>query len=152
MEEKTDLRDERWEAKSREKKADLRDETAGRGGGWESENGEISLGLENILFILVFFFSRDSLVEPGRFGSVQSVLDFENRNRTEPEIFCDFLISLIGFFHGSVFSVFFSGFLGLIGFSVFLLTSSVFRLDMNFLASKNYCAILLQNKVSPYRL
>jgi len=55
MEEKTDLRDERWEAKSREKKADLRDETAGRGGGWESENGEISLGLENMLFILVFF-------------------------------------------------------------------------------------------------
>jgi len=54
-----------------------------------------------------FFFSRDSLVEPGRFGSVQSVLDFENRNRTKPEIFCDFLISLIGFFHGSVFSVFF---------------------------------------------
>ena len=46
---------ERWEAESIEKKADLRDETAGRGGGWESENGEISLGLENMLFILVFF-------------------------------------------------------------------------------------------------
>jgi hypothetical protein len=50
-----------------------------------------------MLFIL-FFFSRDNLVEPGRFGSVQSVSDFENRNRTEPEIFCDFLIGLIGFF------------------------------------------------------
>jgi len=47
----------RWEAEteSREKKTDLRDETTGRGGGWESENGEISLGLENMLFILVFF-------------------------------------------------------------------------------------------------
>ena len=58
-----------------------------------------------MLFIL-FFFSRDNLVEPGRFGSVQSVSDFENRNRTEPEIFCDFLIGLIGFFYGSVFWLF----------------------------------------------
>jgi hypothetical protein len=35
-----------------------------------------------MLFILVFFFSRASLVEPVRFGSVQSVSDFENQ--TEP--------------------------------------------------------------------
>jgi hypothetical protein len=55
-----------------------------------------------MLFILLFF-SRDNLVEPGRFGSVQSVSEFENRNRTEPEIFCDFLIGLIGL----VFSVYF---------------------------------------------
>jgi len=48
-------------------------------------------GLENNVFILVFFFNC-WLVEPVRFGSVQSVLDFRNRNRTEPEIFCDFLI------------------------------------------------------------
>jgi hypothetical protein len=48
-------------------------------------------GLENNVFILVFFF-KCWLVEPVRFGSVQSVLDFRNRNRTEPEIFCDFLI------------------------------------------------------------
>jgi hypothetical protein len=56
-----------------EKKIDLRDERqrAGRGGGWENENGDLSLGLENMLFILVFFFfSRASLVELGRFGSV----------------------------------------------------------------------------------
>jgi hypothetical protein len=39
-----------------------------------------------------FFFSSASLVEPGRFSSVQSVSDFENQNRTEPEMFCDFLI------------------------------------------------------------
>jgi hypothetical protein len=69
---KTDLRDERWDAESMEKKIDLRDERqrAGRGGGWENENGDLSLGLENMLFILVFFFSRASLVELGRFGSV----------------------------------------------------------------------------------
>jgi hypothetical protein len=63
-----------------------------------------------MLFIL-FFFQEPTLVEPGRFGSVQSVLDFKNRNRTEPEIFCDFLIGLIGFFlrfgfFGYFFSVF----------------------------------------------
>jgi len=28
---------------------------AGRGGGWKSETGEISLRLENMLFILFFF-------------------------------------------------------------------------------------------------
>jgi hypothetical protein len=68
-----------------------------------------------MLFILLF--SRDSLVEPGRFGSVQLVSDFENRNRTESEIFCDFLIGLIGFFSRfGFFGYFFSGFLGLIGF------------------------------------
>ena len=72
-----------------------------------------------MLFILLFF-SRDNLVEPGRFGSVQSVSDFENQNRTEPEIFCDLLIGLIGFFlRFGFFGYFFSGFLG---FSVFLLT------------------------------
>jgi hypothetical protein len=74
MEEKeTNLRDERWEAESMEKKTILRDERQreGRGGGWESENGDLNLGLENMLFILFFFFSRASLVEPGRFGSVR---------------------------------------------------------------------------------
>jgi len=103
---------ERWEMRGREHGAKGRFE---RWGGWESENGEISLGLENMLFILLF--SRDSLVEPGRFGSVQLVSDFENRNRTESEIFCDFLIGLIGFFSRfGFFGYFFSGFLGLIGF------------------------------------
>jgi len=80
-------------------------------------NDDLSLGLENMLFILVFFFSRASLVEPGRFGSVQSISDFKNQNRTEPEIFCDFLIGLIGFF--SRFGFF--GYFFLV-FSVFLLT------------------------------
>ena len=69
-----------------------------------------------MLFIL-FFFSRASLVEPGRFGSVQSVSDFKNQNRTEPEIFCDFLIGLIGFFlRFDFFGYFFFSFLC---FSVF---------------------------------
>ena len=40
--------------------------------------------------IYTCFFFKWWLVEPVRFGSVQSVLDF--RNRTEPEFFCDFLI------------------------------------------------------------
>jgi hypothetical protein len=46
---------------------------------------------KSILFIVVFFLSA-GLVEPVRFGSVQSVSDFGNRNRTEPKFFCDFLI------------------------------------------------------------
>jgi hypothetical protein len=62
---------ERWEVESMEKKTILRDERQRerRGGGWESENSDLSLGLENMLFILLFF-SRASLVEPGRFGSI----------------------------------------------------------------------------------
>jgi hypothetical protein len=80
-------------------------------------NDDLSLGLENMLFILVFFFSRASLVEPGRFGSVQSVSDFENQNRTKPEIFCDFLIGFFSRF--GFFGYFFSSFLS---FLVFLLT------------------------------
>jgi hypothetical protein len=43
---------------------------------------------KNILFILVFFFK----CWHGLTGSVQSVSDFRNRNQTEPELFCDFLI------------------------------------------------------------
>jgi len=39
-----------------------------------------------ILFIVVFFFKCWS-GEPVRLGSVQSVSDFGNRNRTEPEFF-----------------------------------------------------------------
>ena len=45
----------------------------GREGGWLN----VGLGLENFLFILVLFLSG-GLVEPVRFGSVQSVSDFEN--------------------------------------------------------------------------
>jgi hypothetical protein len=44
-------------------------------GGWLN----VGLGLENFLFILVLFLSG-GLVEPVRFGSIQSVSDFENRN------------------------------------------------------------------------
>jgi len=44
------------------------------------------------------------------------------KTETEP---VGFLKILIGFFHGLVFSVFFSGFFGLIGFSVFLLTPNL---------------------------
>ena len=47
--------------------------------------------VKNFLFILIFFL-KWWLGEPVRFGSVQSVSDFRNQNRTEPEFFCDFLI------------------------------------------------------------
>ena len=43
-------------------------------------------------FIYSYFFFKCWLVEPVRFGLIQSVSDFRNRNRTEPEFFCDFLI------------------------------------------------------------
>jgi len=45
-------------------------------------NATLGLGLKNILFIHVFFLSV-GLVEPVRFDSIQLVLDFGNRNRTE---------------------------------------------------------------------
>jgi hypothetical protein len=49
--------------------------------GWK-----VILGLENVVFILTFFLSVGWL---NRFGSVS---DFRNRNQTEPEFLCDFLI------------------------------------------------------------
>ena len=81
----------------------------------------VTLGLENILFIVVFFLSVGWL---NRFGSVQSVSDFRNRNQTEPDFFFN---RLILFFLFGFFGYFFSGFLGLIGLSVFLLTPSIFK-------------------------
>ena len=55
-----------------------------------------------------------------RFGSVFPVPGLKNRNRTEP---VGFFKILIGFFlRFGFFGYFFSGFLGLIGFSVFLNT------------------------------
>jgi len=110
-----------WETESREK------------GGWECWN----LGLEeNMLFILVleggcgyvncnllglmgrkcFFISK-----PNRFGSVRVVRfkHYKTGNRTEPDIFLNILI---GFFSVRFFRLFFSRFLSLIGFLIFLLT------------------------------
>jgi hypothetical protein len=65
----------------------------------------------------VFFISK-----PNRFGSVRVVRfkHYKTRNRTEPDIFLNILIGLIGFyFRIGFFGYFFSSFLGLIGFSVF---------------------------------
>jgi hypothetical protein len=94
-EKKTDLRDERQRAWKRRRHIwEIRDR--------EKERGQLrmhlSLGLEENMLFILFFFSSASLVEPGRFGSVQSVSDFGNRNRTESE-----MIFLINFF--LVFSV-----------------------------------------------
>ena len=75
-----------------EKKANLRDERQREKGEGAAGNADLSLALEeNILFILVFF-SSAILVELGQVGSVQSVSNFENQNRTELKMFCDFLI------------------------------------------------------------
>ena len=67
-----------------------------------------------------FFISK-----PNQFGSVRVVRfkHYKTGNRTEPDIFLNILIGLIGFyFRFGFFGYFFSDFLGLIGFSVFLLT------------------------------
>ena len=50
---------------------------------------------------------------------------FAYKTETEPAGFFKNIIGLIGFFFGLVFSVIFSGFLGLIGFPVFLLTPNI---------------------------
>jgi hypothetical protein len=50
---------------------------------------------------------------------------FAYKTETEPAGFFKNVIGLIGFFFGLVFSVIFSGFLGLIGFPVFLLTPNI---------------------------
>jgi len=84
----------------------------GRGVVWEDderqrkERGGRQLHFRSRVFsIYTCFFFNAGMVKPVRFGSVQSVSDFENRNRTEPGFFLTILIGLIGFFFGSVFSV-----------------------------------------------
>ena len=52
----------------------MRDKEQGEGA---ADNADLSLRLELICYLYLFFFSSASLVEPGRFGSVQSVSDFE---------------------------------------------------------------------------
>jgi hypothetical protein len=74
----------------------------------------VFFGLARFQFGLVFFDS----------GSVRFFQFFAYK--TEPAGFFKILIGLIGFFFGSVFMViFFSGFLDLIGFLVFLLTPNI---------------------------
>jgi len=52
-------------------------------------------------------------------GSVRFIRFQAYKTKTKPVSFFKILIGLIGFFHGSVFSVFFSGFLDLISFLIF---------------------------------
>ena len=110
-----------WETgRKREKKRE-------KGGGlWEDderqrkERGGVNctLGLGFFLFILGFFKMLEWL---NRFGSIGFRLWKPKPNRTR--IFLWFFKRLICFFLGSVFSViFFPGFFGLFGLSVFLLT------------------------------
>jgi hypothetical protein len=61
-----------------------------KGGGQRMLN--VTLGLRFFLFILAFFFLSAGMVEPVWFSSIQSVSNFGNRNRIEPELFCYFLI------------------------------------------------------------
>ena len=62
--------------------------------------------------------------KPNRLGSVRVVRfkHYKTGNRTEPDIFLNILIGFCFWF--GFFSYFFSSFLGLIGFLVFLLTPS----------------------------
>jgi hypothetical protein len=84
--------------RGREKKREKKEK--GRGAVWEDnerqrkERGGVNctLGLGFFLFILGFFFLNAGMVEPVWFGSVQSVADFGNRNRTEPGFFLTILI------------------------------------------------------------
>ena len=57
-----------------------------RGGGGCLQNVTLGLGLRKKHVIYIYFFNV-GLVEP-----VQSVSNFENRNRTELDFFCDFSI------------------------------------------------------------
>ena len=53
--------------------------------GFVFRNATLGLGLKkHPINLYLFFFLSVGLVEPVRFGSVQSVSDFGNRNRTEP--------------------------------------------------------------------
>jgi hypothetical protein len=60
----------------------------GRGGRGSRLNVTLGLVLEKTSYLYLFFFK----CWHGLTGLVQSVSDFRNRNRTEPELFCDFLI------------------------------------------------------------
>jgi len=77
--ERVDLRDKRWDAESMEKKADLRDrderqiwEMRGRER-WRLRKWEWwdKFRVRKYVIYTPFCFSRDSLVEPGRFGSIR---------------------------------------------------------------------------------
>jgi hypothetical protein len=68
-----------------------------------------------------FFFVFIVPLKPNRFGSVRvlPVSGFINRNQTEPKILTKKIIGLFSFFFFGFFGCFF---LGLLDFSVFLLT------------------------------
>ena len=59
--------------------------------GFVFRNAALGLRLKKTSYLYLFFLSA-GLVESVRFGSVQSISDFENWNRTESKFFCDFLI------------------------------------------------------------
>jgi len=80
----------------------------------EGGGGYVNCNLLALMGRKRFFISK-----PNRFGSVRVVRfkHYKTGNRTEPDIFLNILIGLIGFFFDLVFSViFFSGFLSLIDF------------------------------------
>jgi hypothetical protein len=79
---------------------------------------------KNILFILAFFLSA-GLVEPVRFGYVQSVSDFENETEQNRNFFVFFNRLIRFFFRFGFFGYCFFYFLGLIGLSFFLLTPTL---------------------------
>jgi hypothetical protein len=72
-----------------EEKSKRRDvESKGKGGRGSRLNVTLGLVLEKTSYLYFFFKCWHGLT-----GLVQSVSDFRNRNQTEQEFFCDFLIS-----------------------------------------------------------
>jgi len=90
-------------------------------GGRGRLSGYVNCNLLGLMGRKRFFISKLN-----RFGSVRVVRfkHYKTRNRTEPDIFLNILIGFC--FRFGFFSYFFFGFLGLIGFSVFLLTLSIY--------------------------
>jgi len=86
----------------------------------EGGGGYVNCNLLGLMGRKRFFISK-----PNRFSSVRVVRfkHYKTGNRTEPDIFLNILIGLIGFyFRFGFFCYFFFSFLDLICFSVFLLT------------------------------
>ena len=88
-------------------------------------NATLGLGLEKTSYLYLLFFLSAGLVEPVRFGYVQSVSDFENETEPNRNFFVFFNRLIRFFFRFGFFGYCFFDFLGLIGLSFFLLSPTL---------------------------